>query len=163
MNTTIETATESPVIPLSRTETLTLDAVNGRRTIVHSKGVFNYIDYHFRIYKANEAGNATKKTPVSVYQVVKCTGFEKIFGSFHSDVDKLCFTQHQIINFITKYKNWLRTDGKFTFFLFKAHGEYFTAGVCFDVHDSLGVFPCRFENGILWPSDQHRVVVPQLL
>lgn len=87
----------------------------------------------------------------------------KKFGSLSSDLDVLCLTQSQILNFVAKHKSWLRTDGYATFFLFKANNQFFVASGSFDGDGSLGVRVYRFEDDDVWDADyRRRVVVPQL-
>jgi len=148
---------------ISGSEELKLDAVDGNQTIYNSKGVFTSIDSDFKNYGANTTGSATKETNVDVYEMVKDATFAQMFGSLGNDLDKLCLTQHQILNFISKHKNWLRSDGYATFFLFKSGENFFVANVYFDDDGSLGVDVFRFELDHVWDTKyRHRVVLPQL-
>ena len=94
--------------------------------------------------------------------MVKDGTFKQLFGSLEGDVAKLCFTQTQIKNFVKKHRNWLRTDGYGTFFLFQSKEKFFVA----DVHvlsDGLHVYVYEFEDSFVWGAeDRHRLVVPQL-
>jgi len=147
---------------LSADEHLTLDAVDGAKTIAKAKDTFAWIDSDFINYKADEAGPATEETPVNVYELTKDAAFAQMFNAASTDLNKLCFTKHQILNFIKKYKNWLRTNGYATFFLFKANNYFFVA--CVLVHGvGLHVYVDRLENGNVWDAeDRHRLVLPQL-
>ncbi len=114
---------------LSGAETITLDECDGKSTIADSENIFYSIDSDFKNYGANEKGVLTPKIPLEVHEQVKDGKFSQIFGSLNSDLDKLCLTQDQILNFIKNHKNWLRTDGYSTFFLFKSEKKFFVADV----------------------------------
>ena len=148
---------------ISGAEELKLDAVDGKQTIHDSKGVFVYIDGDFKNYGANTVGSSTKEISVDVYEMVKNATFAQMFGSLGNDLDKLCLTQHQILNFISKNRNQLRSGGNATFFLFKSGENFFVANV--DVNsDGLHVDVNRFENVGVWDAGRlPRVVVPQLI
>ncbi len=85
-----------------------------------------------------------------------------MFNSLSTDLDKLCLTQDQIIEFCTNHPSWLRQDGYGTFFLFKVKDEFFVCSV--HVRDGgLCVGVDRLADGCVWDADgAHRVVVPQL-
>jgi hypothetical protein len=149
---------------ISGSESLVLDAVNGTEILANAEDVFTYIDSDFKNWGADEAGQATTETPAEVYEMEeKDATFSQIFGELSSDVKKLCFTQHQIKNFVKKYRNWLRTDGYATFFLFESKGRFFVARVAFLSDGGLRVNVDRFELGLVWLA-RHRLrfVVPQL-
>ena len=148
---------------ISGGHSLTLDAVDGKEILVDAKDVFAYIDSDLKKWGVNEKGSATGEIPVNVYEMTKDATFSQIFGSLSSDVRSLCFTQAQIKGFVKKHRNWLRTDGYGTFFLFKSHGECFVADVLFLSDDSLGVHVYRFDFAHVWlVRRRRRVVVPQL-
>jgi len=86
-----------------------------------------------------------------------------MLGSLSADISKLCFTQHQIINFVEKHFNWLRTGGYATFLPFVSYGHFFVADVRVDSDGGLNVYVYRFGRGLVWGADDRpRVVVPQL-
>lgn len=142
---------------------LVLDAVDGTRVIADATDMFPAgIDSDFRNWKADEPGQPTGKTFVDVYEMKQDATFEKMFKSLDADFGRLCFTQHQILNFVEKHKSWLREDGYGTFFPFKSHGERFVARVRV-LSGGLYVDVFQFEGGGVWSADdRRRVVVPQL-
>ncbi len=144
--------------------TLKLDSCDGSKTISKSSGVFSWIDDdNFRIYGADEKGINTKETAIEVYEMAKDATFAQMFGSLSNDLDKLCLTQSQILNFIAKHRPHLRKDGHETFFLFKSNNQFFVANVRFTVGDLLNVYVFRFEVDFVWEAGLRlRVVVPQL-
>ena len=148
---------------LSIFETLVLEDLDGKATIANAKNTFkSYLDSNFKNWRLNNKGNATKETPIQVYEMVKDATFSQMFNSLSSDLDSLCLTQNQIIRFCEKYPSHLRQDGYATFFLFKESGEYFVASV-FVRSGGLRVFVSRFESADVWDAEgRHRLVVPQL-
>lgn len=148
---------------ISAGESLIIDPVNGTEVIAKAKRVFPAgIDGDFERWGADELGQPTPETPVEVYEMVKDAAFAQMFDSLNTDRNKLCLSQHQIINFVEKYRSWLRADGYGTFFLFKSHGEFFVASVLVD-SDGLLVFVRRFGHSRVWYADYRpRVVVPPL-
>lgn len=148
---------------ISAGESLIIDPVNGTEVIAKAKKVFPAgIDGDFKRWGADEPGQATPETIPSVYEMTANATFSQMFSSLNPDVRDLCFTQHQIISFVEKYPNWLRTDGYGTFFLFLSRGEVFVAYV-YVYSDGLFVRVYRFEcSGVWYAVYRLRVVVPQL-
>lgn len=148
---------------LSIPETLVLETLDGKATIANAKSTFkSYLDPDFKNWGLNNKGDATKETPVQVYEMAKDATFSQMFNSLSSDLDSLCLTQNQIIRFCEKYPSHLRQDGYATFFLFKENGEYFVAGVGV-ISDGLCVSVDRFGYAYVWDAeDAHRLVVPQM-
>lgn len=148
---------------LSGGESLIIDALDGKEILSEASDVFTYIDSDFKNWSANERGKATKEAVVYVYDLVKDGIFAQFFGSVCADVEKLCFTQAQIKNFVVKHHNWLRKDGYATFFLFKSHGKFFVAHVDFYGGGRLEVRVFQLGHGRVWDADgRHRVVLLQL-
>lgn len=149
---------------ISVKESLTLDAVDGTELISNAKKVFRWIDPDFKNWDANESGLATEETPVEVHEMVEDGMLSQIFNSVSvGDLNQLCLTQHQIISFVVKHKDWLRKDGYGTFFLFQSKGKFFVASVRFRGDGSLDVNVDLFEDSGVWIADgRPRVVVPKL-
>ncbi len=148
---------------ISGSESLVLAPLDGKEILADARDMFVYVDSDFRNYDADEKGSATKNTLVLVYEMTKDATFSQIFGSLSGDLEKICLTQAQIKNFVRKYRNWLRTNGYATFFLFKSHGNFFVAGVVVFSVGRLYVYVYRFEDSDLWDVEfRRRVVVPQL-
>ncbi len=145
-------------------ETLVLDECDGTNIIAEAGDVFAFIDSDFKNWKADEKGPATEKTPVHVYEMEEKDGtFSQLFCSLSSDLQKLCLTQDQIIGFVKKHRNWLRTDGYGTFFLFRSNDNFFVAGVIFDSGGGLKVYVRRLTYDFVWSAGgRPRIVVPQL-
>jgi hypothetical protein len=149
---------------ISGAETLELNETDGKATIAKAEDTFpGWIDRDFENYGTNVQSPATKKTKVTVHEIIKDGTFAEIFNGMSDDLNKLVMTQSQIIQFVRKYRQWLRTDGFATFFLFKVGNEFFVARVRFGVGGRLGVYVYRFSSDDVWDAeDRHRIVVPQL-
>ncbi len=140
-----------------------IEAVSGTEVLADATDTFAYIDSDFKGYGADAPGPATKDTPVFVYELTEDATFAQMFASLGTDLNKACLTQAQIKCFVRKHRNWLRTDGYGTFFLFKSKDQFFVADV--DVHSdgTLGVGVYRLEYDYVWHAGlRHRVVALQL-
>ena len=148
---------------ISGDQVLVIDACDGTNVLADAKDVFAYTDPDLKNWKADQEGSASSETFVEVYEMEKKDGtFLQMFGSLSSDLQKLCLTQDQIIGFVKKHRQWLRTDGYGTFFLFMSNEQHFVAFVRFS-DGRLDVRVRRFGYSYVWRADSHRrVVVPQL-
>lgn len=148
---------------LKQIDTTILNKCSGKRIISKAKSSFpSWIDSDFENYGLEHTSKATEKTDVSVYEMVKDATFVQMFGSLNPDLDKLCLTQDQIIEFCKEHRSRLRTDGYATFFLFKQDDQFCVAGVGVCA-DGLSVDVRRFGYGPVWAAVcASRVVVPQL-
>jgi hypothetical protein len=148
---------------LSDLDKLVIGTTTGKRTLAKAKNTFcSGIDSDFKNLGTDQAGIAKAETKVSVYELVSHARFAEMFNSLSTDLDKLCLTQDQIIEFCTNQSSWLRQDGYGTFFLFKVKDEFFVCGVYVD-DDGLYANVYRLAFGYVWGAVYaHRVVVPQL-
>ncbi len=142
---------------------LTLGPTDGKRTIAKAKSVFpGWIEGDFVSYGCDVEGQPTATMDVGVHEMVKDGDFKTIFGGLSDKPDLLCLTQDQIIQFVQTHRDWLRTDGYSTFFLFKVGTEFFVAHV-YVPGGELKVHAYRFSHDDVWHAGyRHRVVVPQL-
>lgn len=149
---------------ISGAETLELDETDGKATIAKAKDTFpGWIDPDFKEYGYDVKSEPTKKTQVSVHEMIKDGTFAQIFGGMSDDLNSLCLTQPQIIQFVQKHRKWLRTEGYGTFFLFKVGIEFFVANVSFSDDGQLEVYVNRFSHDSVWHAEyRHRIVIPQL-
>lgn len=148
---------------ISGKESIIIDAVDGSETLAQAKDVFTgYVDPDFKNYGTDRIGQATEKIPVNVYEMAKDATFAQAFSSLGNNLDRLCLSQHQIKQFCRQHRQWLRTDGYTTFFLFKENNEFFVASVRVESR-GLGAGVRRFGRGSVWGADaRHRLVAPQL-
>jgi hypothetical protein len=88
------------------------------------------------------------------------------------ELNKLCWSQDQIITFVENHADKLHPQGWATFFLFKVkfdegtpqeREEFFVAYVHVDDRGQLKASVYRFSNDDVWrASRRRRLVVPQL-
>jgi hypothetical protein len=148
---------------LSGVEELSLDKTDGTELLANAANLFTgYLDSDFVNYGTNVSSSPAPATKIAVYEMVENGDFAKIFGSFSTDLDKLCLSQGQIIQFVKKHSNWLHPDGWATFILFKVNGDFFVARV-YRVGGGLEASVDRFSSDRVWGAEyRRRVVVPQL-
>lgn len=149
---------------ISGAETLTLDETDGTETIAQAGDVFTAgIDGDFVRWNLDVPSQPTKEQKVSVYEMIEDGTSAKIYNGLSSNLDSLCLTQAQGINFVKKHHKWLRADGYGTFFLFKRGEEFFVAYVYVYDGGSLRVNVRKLAHVIVWRADdRHCFVVPQL-
>lgn len=148
---------------ISGSEVLAIDACDGSEGLSNANDVFAWIDPDFEKYGADATGKASSRTEVVVYEMVKDASFVDMFTSLDKNMRKLLLTPHQIKKFVVNHREWLRTDGYGTFFLFESNNEIFVARVGFSSGDSHRVSVYRFENSSVWFAEfRHRLVTPQV-
>lgn len=149
---------------ISGAETLTLSPTDGNEIIAEAGDLFNgYLDSDFVNWNTNVKGNPTEAQNVQVHEMTKDGTFEQIYGSLGTDLNALCLSQAQIIQFVKNHRKWLRTDGYGTFFLFKVGEEFFVAYVFVYSDGSLHAYVYRFSYDLVWRAEyRRRFVVPQL-
>ena len=137
-----------------------IDSCDGTEPLSEATDTFVSIDHDFENL---EKGGPTEAIKVGVYGLIKDSQFTGFFNSVGVGLDKLCFTQHQIKKFVQKHRNWLRTNGYATFFLFKSKGKFFVAYVFIRDDGTLRVGVFRLVCDALWVAEYRpRVVIPQL-
>jgi len=151
-------------------EKLYLSESDGRAIIAKAEDVFkSWIYPDFEKLGLNKKSKATLETEVGVYEMVKNANFKDIFTSLSDDLNLLCLTQDQIIDFCKKHRSHLRQYGYATFFLTKKDFEKpATEDNLFVVFvfvrlDGLVVSVSPFGDAGGWSADdRRRVVVPKL-
>ncbi|HOZ53680.1 MAG TPA: hypothetical protein PK142_03315 [bacterium] len=169
------------VILISRaiSEKLYLSKLDGRTTIDKAKKLFrsslfftSTIDPNFEKLGLNKKSKATLETEVEIYEMVKDANFEEIFTSLSDNLDVLCLTQSQIIDFCEKHRSHLRQGCYGTFFLTKKDFEkpptednLFVVRVEAHLYD-LSVRVCHFGDSYIWHNYSRlpnlHVVAPKL-
>jgi len=155
---------------LYENEKIIIPELSGNRTIYGSKEVFfSYVDKDFKNWGLNKKSKSTPETEVKTYEMVKDATFKEMFISLSDDLDSLCLTQSQIIDFCEKHFSHLRQGGYATFFLTKKNFEkpatkdnlfvadvgVYSGGLC--------VLVFHFDLAYVWDADYRlRVVVPKL-
>jgi hypothetical protein len=139
-----------------------LAGTDGTELISNMKDVFMAgIDSDFKNWNLDVTSNPTGEMKVQVYEQVKDSTFAQLFGSFGENLDRLCFTQGQIIEFVKAHSAELNQNW-WNFFLFKVNGEFFVADVS-RYGSGWDVRVYRFERGHVWHAENRlRFLVPQL-
>jgi len=141
---------------------LVIPATDGQRTLAQAKDVFaGGIDHDLGNWGCDVPDEARPKMTVDVYELTADATFAQMLVG-QGDLDKLCHTQGQIIEFVIKHREHLHPQGYATFFPFKSHGEMFVAFVCWHGARRLKVFVCRLSDGYVWRTDYcRRLVLPR--
>ncbi len=114
---------------ISGAKKIILKPTTGDRIIGTAKTTFrSYIDPDFKGWGLNVKSTPTKETAVQVYEQIKDGTFAQIYGGFGENLDRLCLTQDQIIDFCENNSDWL-SDNFWPRFLFKVGEEFFVARV----------------------------------
>lgn len=157
----------SILAPLYEGEEIVIGETDGKETFAKAQYVFDgYLDQNFERWGTDKPSEKTKAQRVASYKMREDANFTEIFGSFGRDLNALCLTQSQIIQFCVNHRTRLRQDGWSTFFLFKVEQEkgpeYFVAGI--RVYEPLlWALVFRFAYSIVWHADdRRRLVFPQL-
>jgi hypothetical protein len=91
---------------LSGNEPLMLEPTDGWETLGQATDVFRYIDRNFEGWNSNVVGPQTEETAVQVYELIRNSTFQEMFGGFGMALDCLAFTQAQIKQFAKRYPDW---------------------------------------------------------
>ncbi len=148
-------------------EGLVIDPCNGEEIIDEARDVFWYIDSEFgNLFRLKKP---TKETKVNVYELQKDATFKQIFESIDSNLERLCLTQAQIINFIRKHGIYFRNYKQAIIFLLNIKKEFL---VVIAALNALGGFDVILWNiNFLWDINSDLtiygnrrwvVVIPQL-
>lgn len=136
-----------------------IKGTKGYVTIARAKDVFTgWIDPDFKSWGTDVAGPDAKAQNVSAYELGKDGTFRDIYYRLSSDLDSLCLTQGQIVEFM---KNCEDKEHWF-FFLFKVGNDFFVARSRW-YDGELGARVDRFSHDYVWDAGRRRLfVVPQL-
>jgi hypothetical protein len=124
---------------LSGNEPLVLGPTDGQEILAQATEVFRYIDRNFEHWNCNTRGLPTKETVVQVYEMLRDSTLQELFGSFGIPLNSLALTQAQIKQFARLYPNWLKKGGNGTFFPFQVGSEFFVSAVYFFSDGRIGV------------------------
>ena len=154
---------------ISDGHTIMLPANDGTRTITQASDVFAHIDSDFKNWNLDGPSSSSVEMPVTVREMIENGDFKTIFCEL-GNIARLCPTQGQIVDFARLHKEWLRTEGYGTFFLFRKGEEIplsfkdvFVASVGVSSDGGLKVHVDQFLDDCVWNArGRHRLVVPQL-
>lgn len=145
---------------ISGNDSLVLAPSRGQETLARATDVFRYVDSNFEHWNCDMTEPPTKATPVQVYEMIRDSTFQEMFGGFGVAVDRLVLTQAQIKQFVQRYPDWLKKGGNGTFFLFRAGNEFFVAAVYFFSDGRLGARLRRLTlERVFRAKKRHRLVL----
>jgi hypothetical protein len=145
---------------ISGNEPLMLGPTDGQETLARAADVFRYIDSNFANWNCDVPGPPAKETSVQVYEMVRDSAFQELFGGFGVALDRLALTQAQIKQFVKRYPDWLKKGGNGTFFLFNAGDEFFVAAMYLFSDGRLGARVRRLTlERVLRAKKRHRLVL----
>ncbi|MCX6714070.1 MAG: hypothetical protein NTV48_03145, partial [Candidatus Vogelbacteria bacterium] len=142
-----------------------LAATTGKQVLAMMVKLFRgFLDPNFTNWGTNVPGKATAEALFEVWEMFKENGtLAQIFGGFGIDLDKLCWSQDQIITFVETHADLLHPEGWATFFLFRVGDEFFVAYVLRYGDGRLRANVDPLSNGYVWDAEHRfRFVVPQL-
>ena len=146
---------------ISGQEKLVIEALDGKSIIGRNKTLFAaMIDNRFEEWGLNKNSPETPETEVVVCKLQKNATLIEIFAGITLDLEKLVFTQAQVINFCRKYPGWLVKKKFGTFFLIKVGLEYYVVDVCSNA-DGLMIFSHRLGSDVSWKKGRH-IVIPKI-
>lgn len=156
---------------ISGAETLTLEPTDGKATIAKVTDIFTYLDGDFQNWGCDVEDLPTEERVVQVFEQIKDGTFTQIYGGMGVNLDAMCLSQGQIIQFFTRgmYKKYLIHEnpddagyGYFRF-LFKVGEEFFVADVHVSSDGRLEADVNRLSRDDVWYAEYHfRFVIPQL-
>lgn len=158
-----DTIAETILVPLDLGE-IVLAATDGTATIAKAMNTFKgHISDDFKDYGTDKPSGPTSQQAVTCYEPRKDATHADMFGSLGNDLDKLCLTQGQIIDFCKNHPDKLLLEECSNLFLFKVGAKYFVARVRVSEFNLLEAHVYRFESPGVWHTNyRRRVVVPQL-
>ena len=140
-------------------------ATKGTETLAIANDVFSHIDSNFKDWGCDKVEQPTKEVGAEVYEQIEDAVYQKIFGSFSQNLDRLCLTTPQIKSFVVNNaKDYLLGVEGWTYFrfLFKAGNEFYIADARVPSDGEQSVRVRRFlYDGICHAEHRHRIVVPQ--
>ena len=150
-----------------------LVATAGKRTLAKMSKLFKgFLDHDFVNWDTDVPGEAKPETSFEVFELVKDGKFAEIFATFGVSLDKLCWSQDQIITFVENHADLLHPKGWATFFLFKVkfdegkengREEFFVARVDRYGDGQLEAHVLQLSRDFVWYAEgRYRFVVPQL-
>jgi len=140
-------------------------ALDGSQSFKFSDGdLFKWVFFDSTDLNTNASAIESDEIELLVYEQVKDSTVNQMFISLNRNLDELCLTQNQILEFLDKYKNY--SKNKSNHFLFKSDGKIFVTQVCVDSDDSMRLFGGMFStdnNSPIYPvkSVHFRVIVPK--
>jgi hypothetical protein len=142
-----------------------IGALDGSRFFKFSDGdLFKFVFFDLAGLNTEENAIRSNEAELLVYEQVKDSTINQMFLSLNRNIDELCLTQNQILEFLDNYKKY--SMNKTNHFLFKSNDRVFIAQVCADSDDSMrlfgGLFSMNDDSPVYPVKDVHfRVIVPK--
>ncbi len=116
-----------PTVPsvLSLVGARIIHQTTGKITFANTKEMSSIVlDNRLKLLQQEVHSVATPEFPVVEYELIQNAKFSQIFTG---DLNRLCLTQEQIINFICDRNNWinLQSGKNITLFLLKVNSDFF--------------------------------------
>jgi len=134
----------------------------GYQTISQAKDIFPRVGSDIKYRHIDNEQIATIETVVNIYESKQSAAtFSQAFSSLNEDLNKLCLTQSQIVNFCRKKSQHLCEGGP-TFFLIKENNEFFVIDV-YSFANGLKVGAESFDSKYaLLDLSNYRIIVPEI-
>ncbi len=134
----------------------------GYSTISQAKDVFPYAGTDIEYRNINNEQKAKKETIVNIYESKKgIVSFSQVFNPLNEDLNKLCLTQGQVVNFCRKKSQHLCQGGP-TFFLIKENDEFLIIKVHSFANGLIVAANLFDDNDGLSDISNYRLVVPAI-
>ncbi len=145
-------------------EDLFVDSCDGSEFIFGSSDVFEVsIDSNFKKWGIDKPSEATEKRSVSLYRLRFPAILSQMFSSLGVDLDKLCFTQHQIKLICKNLINSLNANDKSNFFLTKVGEKVAVVAVLVDDNKRLTARIYAYDNKFVWRIQKvGKIIVPAI-
>ena len=92
-------------------EPLIISAVSGEEILAQAQDVFLAgVDKNFRLWRTDRPGRPSPETAIDIYEMVRLADFPELFSEINPNLDRLCFTQHQIKEFFRWHGNVVLPD-----------------------------------------------------
>jgi hypothetical protein len=117
----MKTQTNDILKLISDGEEIKLKAVDGTQNIYNNQyQLFSRKDeYAFSAIRLDQKSGATEETLLEVYETTQYNAtFRRLYASLSTNLDDLCLTQHQILEFVASHPQWLKSKYG-TYLLFK--------------------------------------------
>src|SRR3989344_6455004 len=114
------------ILKLISAEEIEVPSTDGTETIANACGVFTWgIDGDFERWGTNVPAKPTPTTKAQVFEMEENGDFKTIFNIPGRTLESLAWEQSQVVVFCRdpKCRQWLRSGGFSTFFLFKVKKE----------------------------------------
>lgn len=157
---------------------IVIPSCDGSVTLTDPGNLFAIEDRVLKFLKKNcsRPGRATEKTPVGMHEEEHgVESLSKTFDSlrgikervsdpFRTDMDNLCLTEHQIVHFLNKYKEWIVANwSAVIYFLLRGKDQYLVVVAEKERgNNNIALFSCELEgNGFSCSGGYQWVIFPQ--